>query len=86
MCVYSGENEDVCGQIFTKGLSDDDKAEVVNVHNQLRQNVAGGNVDGLPAAKAGSMKTMVTTRIITFVQKFVVVLAFSKLENLYQLP
>jgi len=58
MCVYPGPNMDVCKQIFTQGLSDAEKAEVVDVHNQLRQNVAAGNVAGLPAAKAGSMKTM----------------------------
>ena len=72
MCVYPGPNMDVCKQIFTQGLSDAEKAEVVDVHNQLRQNVAAGNVAGLPAAKAGSMKTMVTI-IISF-QSLLVVL------------
>ncbi|XP_970952.1 venom allergen 3 [Tribolium castaneum] len=42
---------DNCGQIFVKGLTDEEKQFIVNKHNEIRSWIVGGKVPGQPKGK-----------------------------------
>ena len=49
MCLYCGIGEH-CSTVHANGLSDAEKQEILDKHNELRAQVANGQQDGQPGA------------------------------------
>ncbi|XP_076241858.1 venom allergen 3-like [Calliopsis andreniformis] len=62
LCLYPNPNPAaVCGQVFSVGLTNEEKNTIVNLHNQLRQRVASGKeTRGNPGPQppAANMQTL----------------------------
>ena len=56
MCMYCGIGSN-CNSVFTRGLNDAEKKELLDKHNELRAKVANGQQDGQPSA--ANMKKLV---------------------------
>ena len=63
MCKYTGISS-TCKDVTARGedITDEEKATVLNKHNEYRRKVAAGEVEGLP--KASSMPDLVKYYIL----------------------
>ena len=56
MCMYCGVGSH-CNSVFTRGLNEAEKQELLDKHNELRATVANGKQAGQPSA--ANMKKLV---------------------------